>query len=322
MALPRHDASDGQQGRRAKTEFVRTENSGQHDIPREFQASIYAEREPRTQARAYQRVMRFAQANFPGKTGVLDGGQRRRAGSAVVAADGDDVRARFGHARGNDADAGAGNEFYADARARIHGAQVVDQLREVFDAVNIVMRRRRNQRGARRGVPDARDVFGDFLGGQLSTLTRLRALRHLDFEFFGVDEIIRRDSKTSRGDLLDLIGRSRLEAIGVRIFAAFAGIAPATELIHRHSQRARSEEHTSELQSPMYLVCRLLLEKKKIHTPYMCVAGEHEELSPLIHTERLLTALKGPKRFVVYHDSRHSVVNVPSANVWPITPIL
>src|SRR5437763_12557973 len=28
-----------------------------------------------------------------------------------------------------------------------------------------------------------------------------------------------------------------------------------------HSKR--SEEHTSELQSPMYLVCRLLLEKKK-----------------------------------------------------------
>src|SRR5437763_13211385 len=29
------------------------------------------------------------------------------------------------------------------------------------------------------------------------------------------------------------------------------------------SVRDRSEEHTSELQSPMYLVCRLLLEKKK-----------------------------------------------------------
>src|SRR5437764_14932302 len=30
------------------------------------------------------------------------------------------------------------------------------------------------------------------------------------------------------------------------------------------AERARrSEEHTSELQSPMYLVCRLLLEKKK-----------------------------------------------------------
>src|SRR5208337_5495303 len=31
------------------------------------------------------------------------------------------------------------------------------------------------------------------------------------------------------------------------------------------SRVGRSEEHTSELQSPMYLVCRLLLEKKKIH---------------------------------------------------------
>src|SRR3712207_7197627 len=30
---------------------------------------------------------------------------------------------------------------------------------------------------------------------------------------------------------------------------------------------ARSEEHTSELQSRQYLVCRLLLEKKKAQTP-------------------------------------------------------
>src|SRR5690348_17854299 len=30
-----------------------------------------------------------------------------------------------------------------------------------------------------------------------------------------------------------------------------------------HQSGARSEEHTSELQSPVHLVCRLLLEKKK-----------------------------------------------------------
>src|SRR3712207_8484442 len=33
----------------------------------------------------------------------------------------------------------------------------------------------------------------------------------------------------------------------------------------RLSLDIRSEEHTSELQSRQYLVCRLLLEKKKIH---------------------------------------------------------
>src|SRR5258708_39301475 len=31
------------------------------------------------------------------------------------------------------------------------------------------------------------------------------------------------------------------------------------------SWKSRSEEHTSELQSPDHLVCRLLLEKKKAH---------------------------------------------------------
>src|SRR3712207_8754263 len=33
----------------------------------------------------------------------------------------------------------------------------------------------------------------------------------------------------------------------------------------------RSEEHTSELQSRQYLVCRLLLEKKKLHAPLIHV---------------------------------------------------
>src|SRR4051794_932106 len=32
------------------------------------------------------------------------------------------------------------------------------------------------------------------------------------------------------------------------------------------TSRTRSEEHTSELQSPVHLVCRLLLEKKKTDT--------------------------------------------------------
>src|SRR2546429_4590724 len=35
----------------------------------------------------------------------------------------------------------------------------------------------------------------------------------------------------------------------------------SSELLHR----IRSEEHTSELQSRLHLVCRLLLEKKKTH---------------------------------------------------------
>src|SRR5258708_28107344 len=37
------------------------------------------------------------------------------------------------------------------------------------------------------------------------------------------------------------------------------------QICHSADLYARSEEHTSELQSPDHLVCRLLLEKKKKH---------------------------------------------------------
>jgi len=61
---------------------------------------------------------------------------------------------------------------------------------------------------------------------------------------------------------------------------------------------------------------------EKIRVPYLCVTGEFDELSPLAHTERLMKALQGPKRLVIYQDSRHSVGNVPAANLGPFPPIL
>ena len=60
----------------------------------------------------------------------------------------------------------------------------------------------------------------------------------------------------------------------------------------------------------------------KVKVPYLCVAGEFDELSPIEHSVRLVDAVKGPKRMVVYQESRHSVGNVPAANLGPFPPIL
>src|SRR2546429_808799 len=43
---------------------------------------------------------------------------------------------------------------------------------------------------------------------------------------------------------------------------------------------ARSEEHTSELQSRLHLVCRLLLEKKKICSADFPVVGDARNTTP------------------------------------------
>ena len=60
----------------------------------------------------------------------------------------------------------------------------------------------------------------------------------------------------------------------------------------------------------------------RIKVPYLCVAGEFDELSPIEHSFRLVESLAGPKRIVVYQESRHSVGNVAAANLGPFPPIL
>ncbi len=56
---------------------------------------------------------------------------------------------------------------------------------------------------------------------------------------------------------------------------------------------------------------------EKIDAPYLCIAGEADELSPMQHTERLMKTLKGPKRLVVYQDARHAILGVPAASLGP-----
>src|SRR5688500_19331078 len=51
--------------------------------------------------------------------------------------------------------------------------------------------------------------------------------------------------------------------VGVRRRGRPGASPPAPPPPHRPRRPVRSEEHTSELQSPCNLVCRLLLEKKK-----------------------------------------------------------
>src|SRR2546429_5252769 len=47
--------------------------------------------------------------------------------------------------------------------------------------------------------------------------------------------------------------------------AGFSAIGAVSGKGSAAARKARSEEHTSELQSRLHLVCRLLLGKKKIH---------------------------------------------------------
>src|SRR5256885_10011459 len=62
------------------------------------------------------------------------------------------------------------------------------------------------------------------------------------------------------------------DALPIFIFGSAISPGNGSVCRRRRRDRVRSEEHTSELQSPCNLVCRLLLEKKKMHCDLFTVS--------------------------------------------------
>src|SRR2546425_3992404 len=102
-----------------------------------------------------------------------------------------------------------------------------------------------------------------------------QAAQFLAVFLFHVDEL----DAAARG--LDVSHhRSRVNATQAGADFYTDGLAhgePSVRLQKRSAQAKRSEEHTSELQSLAYLVCRLLLEKKKKKMYKEVIVQEHTD---------------------------------------------
>ena len=110
----------------------------------------------------------------------------------------------FATPRRDRADPFLGDELHRDRGARVHLFQVEDQLCEILDRVDVVMRRGTDQRHARLRVTEPGDLVRHLVARQLAALTRFGALRDLDLELFRERAVLRGDAETRRGDLLDL----------------------------------------------------------------------------------------------------------------------
>jgi dienelactone hydrolase len=54
-----------------------------------------------------------------------------------------------------------------------------------------------------------------------------------------------------------------------------------------------------------------------IRAPFLCIAGESDELSPIRYADQMFAAMSAPRTLVVYQDSRHTVGGVPATNLGP-----
>ena len=192
-----------------------------------------------------------------------------------MSGDGDDVRMGFGDSGGDGADSSLGDELDVYFCVRIRILKIEDELREVFDGVDVVMRRRRNQRHARSRMPHLGDVLADLASGKLPAFAGLRTLCDLDLEFGTVDEVVNRHPETSGGDLLDFADRPVAvfaDGITCGVLPAFAAVAARAQAVHRDGQRFmrfladRAERHRSGCKALHDLGNRFdLCERNRLH---------------------------------------------------------
>ena len=152
-----------------------------------------------------------------------------------MAADQDLVGSTLGHTGGDGTDAGLADQLDRHARAGVGVLKVKDQLCQVLDGVNIVVRRRRNQADAGRGLTDLGNPGVDLLAGQVATLAGLGALGHLDLNLEGAAQVAARHAKACACHLLDggvlgvTVGQ---RGLATRVLAALAGVGTAVQAVH------------------------------------------------------------------------------------------
>ncbi|CAB4616788.1 unannotated protein [freshwater metagenome] len=122
-----------------------------------------------------------------------------------------------------------------NARRRVCILQVVNQLLEVFNGIDVVVRRRTNESDARSGVTSLCNPWIHLVSGKLSTFAWLCTLGHLDLNVISVHQVFTGHTEATRSHLLDCrtlgvtVCHGR-ETLGV--FAAFTGVALCTHSVH------------------------------------------------------------------------------------------
>ena len=239
IAYTHHDAADSYQRCCCKAKFFRTQQSGDNNIASCHQLTVCFQCYTVTQIIQQQRLVCFHKSQLPRQSGMIDGSTRRSTGTAVITADKYNISAGLNYAGSNRTDADLAYQLDADAGTGISILQVVNQLSQIFNGIDIMMRRRRNQTNACRCTAAFGNPGINLAARKLSAFTRLSTLCNFNLNFVRIDKVIAGYAKTAAGNLLNCATlavtiRQRCKTVG--ILAAFAGIALTTDTVHGNSQ--------------------------------------------------------------------------------------
>ncbi|GKT49344.1 uncharacterized protein ColSpa_09525 [Colletotrichum spaethianum] len=239
VTLAHEDAAHGDERSGSEAPFLSTEQASHGDVTTSAELAVSLDNNTATEVVQDQSLVGLGKTELPGETGVLDTGPAGGAGTTIVTRDQDVIGLGLGNTGRDDTDTDLGHELDGDARAGAGALQVVNQLLQILNRVNIVVRRGRDETDAGGGVTGASNGLGDLVAGKLTTLTGLGSLGHLDLKLVGVGEVGRGDTEATGGNLLDggshgvAVGQT-LRALGV--LTTFTGVGLAAKSVHGNGQ--------------------------------------------------------------------------------------
>ena len=111
VADAHHHAASDHERRGGEAELLSAEQRRDDHVAAGLQLPVDLHHDPVPQPVAEQRLLGLGEPELPRRPGMLDAGQRGRAGTAVMAGDQHDVGVRLGHAGGHGADPDLGDQL-------------------------------------------------------------------------------------------------------------------------------------------------------------------------------------------------------------------
>mmetsp|Transcript_20988 Transcript_20988/g.37386 ORF Transcript_20988/g.37386 Transcript_20988/m.37386 type:complete len:604 (+) Transcript_20988:2950-4761(+) len=230
VAFTHHDAAERDQRRSGEAELFGAEHRALDDVEASLELAVGLYNDTVSESVKDKRLVSFREPELPGESGGLDSRPLRSSSSTIVAGNKDMVSLTLSDSGGDDSDTDFGDQLDADTSGRVGVLEVVNQLGQVLDTVDIVVRRRRDEADSGSGVAHRCDFVVNLVAGELAALSGLGSLGHLDLDFVGVRQVVDSDSEAPGGHLLDrgvLVGSETGD-----VLASFAGVRLALEVVH------------------------------------------------------------------------------------------
>src|SRR6185295_18604847 len=136
MTNAHHDATQSHEWCGCKSKFFGSQQRCNNYIASGFELAVCLNGDAAAEVVEQQRLVGFSEAELPWHTRMLDAGEWRGAGAAVVTANQHYIGVCFGNARRNRADSNLGNQLDADPRLVVGALEIVNQFGEVFDGID------------------------------------------------------------------------------------------------------------------------------------------------------------------------------------------